>query len=123
MVQNNDNVRTFSFHLGNEFLGCLDDVFRDDFAFQVRFIPLHNLRRDETDHADFHSLFVTVRILHFFIENDVRREIVFVVVRIIVVIVNVDISVNIRELSSTERFFQIIKSKIKFMVTDCGASY
>ncbi|MNC43746.1 hypothetical protein D3C75_926220 [compost metagenome] len=44
MRHSDDNISTFSLHLRNKFAGCRSNVLSNDLAFQIGFVPIHDLR-------------------------------------------------------------------------------
>ncbi|MNI00181.1 hypothetical protein D3C73_529750 [compost metagenome] len=127
MRHSDDDISTFSLHLRNKFAGCRSNVFGDDLAFQVGFVPVHDLRGHQANKTDLDGLLNAIAVFNFFVQNLVRRKIVYIIRRIVILVIHIHVCIQIGELRKIIRMaissiscrcytFQIIQSIVKFMI-------
>ncbi|KGT72792.1 hypothetical protein MA20_48225, partial [Bradyrhizobium japonicum] len=113
----NDQIGTLCLDFRDEFFRSFDDILRNYFAFEIHFVPLHDLRRNETDDAYFQFYIVSVLIFEGSFDDLVRGKVVFVVVRIFVLVVNINVCIYVWELGAFQASLQVIQTEVEFMVT------
>ncbi|MNS53379.1 hypothetical protein D3C72_861320 [compost metagenome] len=120
MSHSDDDIGARFSHLRNKLLSRSYNIFSDDLAFEIGFVPFCDLGGDKAEYTDLNGLILTSLIFISLGENFVRLEAVDVIIRVVVFIIFVDVRVDIREACLLHHLIQEVQTIVEFVVTECG---
>ena len=120
MRDHHHQLRALGAHLRHVFSGHLDHIAHHHAAFQIGFVPLHDLRRYQADHPDFQCVELTLGVLELPLKQHIRRKGVFGTGAVFVAVVQVDVGVDIRKIGPLDCAAQERQAEVELVVAQIG---
>ena len=117
----NDELRALADHFRHVFLGHFDHRAGRHLAFEVRLVPLHDLRRDEADHADLEVFLRALGIDEFPIEDDVGLESRGGVGAVFFAVGEDHVGAHVGELGAGDGALEEVEPEVEFVVAEVGS--